>query len=112
MFSRLAAFVVVALPILAAATPLEGRNEPASSCATAPVQCCDTVEKASDPSISKELGLLGVVVQDVDALVGLTCSPITVIGVGSGSSCSANAVCCDDNSFGGLVSIGCVPVDL
>ena len=54
--------------------------------------------QASDPSIANILKGLGIVVQDVDALVGLTCDPITVIGVGSGSSCSANAVCCEDNS--------------
>ena len=44
------------------------------------------------------LSLLGIVVQDLDVVVGLTCSPVTVIGVGSGGSCSANAVCCEDNS--------------
>ena len=44
------------------------------------------------------LGLLGIVVQGVDVLVGINCSPITVIGVGSGGSCSANVVCCQDNS--------------
>ncbi|THU84056.1 fungal hydrophobin, partial [Dendrothele bispora CBS 962.96] len=84
---------------------------PASQCNTAPVQCCDTVGSASDPAISKELGILGITVQDVTALVGLTCSPISVIGVG-GDSCSANPVCCENNSFNGLVALGCVPVDL
>ena len=54
--------------------------------------------QASDPSIANILKGLGIVVQDVDAIVGLTCSPITVIGVGSSDSCSANAVCCEDNS--------------
>ncbi|THU91485.1 hypothetical protein K435DRAFT_674080, partial [Dendrothele bispora CBS 962.96] len=55
--------------------------------------------------------LLGIVVQDVNALVGVTCSPISVIGVG-GDSCSANPVCCENNSFNGIVALGCVPVDL
>lgn len=45
------------------------------------------------------LGLLGIVVDGIDALVGLTCSPITVIGVGSGNSCSGTTVCCENNSF-------------
>ncbi len=44
------------------------------------------------------LSLIGVVVQDVDALVGLDCNPITVIGVGTGDQCNTQAVCCQDNN--------------
>ena len=76
MFSKL-----TAIAILAAAT-----SALAQSCSTGPIQCCDTVEKASDPAAAAILASLGVVVQDVDALVGLTCSPVTVIGVGTGDS--------------------------
>ncbi|KAH9940196.1 hydrophobin [Epithele typhae] len=90
---------VSAVSILAAATP-----PPAA-------QCCQTSGSASDPAISTVLAGLGIVVQDVDALVGLTCSAVFVVGVG-GTTCDANALCCSDNSFGGLASIGCVPVDL
>lgn len=72
-------FAIAAL--LAAATAALGQ-----SCSTGPIQCCDTVEKASDPAAAGILASIGVVVQDVDALVGLTCSPITVIGVGTGGS--------------------------
>ena len=71
MFSQL--FTVAT--ILAAAT-----SALAQSCSTGPIQCCDTVEKASDPAVAKMLGGLGVVVQDVNALVGITCTPVTVIG--------------------------------
>ncbi|TBU48960.1 fungal hydrophobin, partial [Dichomitus squalens] len=96
MFSRVAAFALVALPLLAAATPLEGRGEPASSCSTGPVQCCNTWynAQASDPAAAGILGLLGIVLQDLTVAVGLSCSPISVIGVGTGNACSANAVCC------------------
>ncbi|KAI0333062.1 hydrophobin-251 [Cubamyces sp. BRFM 1775] len=111
IFSRAIALAVSVLPILAAATPLEGRGgEP--SCSTGPIQCCETTEKAGSAAGSALLGVLGIVVQDVNVLLGVDCSPITVIGVGSGSSCSANAVCCSDNSHGSAVSIGCVPVTL
>ncbi|KAK7464764.1 sc3 hydrophobin [Stygiomarasmius scandens] len=107
-FTRLAS--LAALATLAVATPTR-RNEPASSCTTGPIQCCNSVESASSSSVTKLIGLLGIVLQDVNVLVGLTCDPISVIGVG-GDSCSANPVCCEDNSHGGLISIGCVPVDL
>ncbi|KAI0070167.1 fungal hydrophobin [Panus rudis PR-1116 ss-1] len=115
MFSHLAAFTVLAAPLLAAATPAPGavaRGEPASSCSTAPIQCCESTTSAGSATGAALLKGLGIVVQDVDALLGLTCSPISVVGVGSGSACSTTAVCCEDNSHGGLVSIGCVPVTL
>ncbi|RDX54526.1 fungal hydrophobin [Lentinus brumalis] len=113
MFSRVAALTLVALPLLAAATPLDvrGGGEPASSCSTGPIQCCNSVQKASAPAASTLIGLLGIVLQNTNVLVGLTCSPITVIGAGN-SECSAQAVCCQDNSHGSLISVGCVPVTL
>ncbi|KAI0708789.1 hydrophobin [Cerioporus squamosus] len=111
MFSKL--FTIASLAILAVATPTPGGGSGSSgSCSTEPIQCCDSTAKASDPAAAGILKSIGVVVQDVDALVGLTCSPITVIGVGTGDSCDAQAVCCEDNSHGGLISIGCVPVTL
>ncbi|KIK53762.1 hypothetical protein GYMLUDRAFT_925512 [Collybiopsis luxurians FD-317 M1] len=105
------AFVTAALATLAVATPTPRGGEPASSCTTGPIQCCQSVQSASSSPVSILLGLLGIVLQDLNVDVGLTCSPITVIGVGS-SGCSAQAVCCQDNSHGGLISIGCVPVQL
>ncbi|KIK55495.1 hypothetical protein GYMLUDRAFT_47698 [Collybiopsis luxurians FD-317 M1] len=86
-------------------------GSPSGSCSTGPVQCCQTVGTESNPVISLILGLLGIVIQDVDTLIGATCSPITVIG-GISSGCSAQSVCCEDNSHGGLISIGCVPIQL
>jgi hypothetical protein len=60
--------------------------EPISQCNTGDAQCCNTVTSATDPSATALLGLLGVVVEGVDVLVGLTCTPITVIGVGGGAN--------------------------
>ncbi|TDL24350.1 fungal hydrophobin, partial [Rickenella mellea] len=85
---------------------------PASQCNTAPVQCCNSVQPAGSSAVSKILALLGVVVQDVNVPVGLTCSPITAVGVGSGASCNNQAVCCENNSFNGIVAIGCTPVNI
>ncbi|KAJ3996826.1 hydrophobin 2 [Lentinula boryana] len=99
------AFVSAALATLAVATPA-----PRDTCSTGPIQCCQTVEPASSSGAAGILSLLGIVLQDLTVDVGLTCSPITVIG--TSSSCSAQAVCCEDNSHGGLISIGCAPVTL
>ncbi|OSD08040.1 hydrophobin 1 [Trametes coccinea BRFM310] len=108
IFTRVATFALGALPILAAATPLATRD----NCSTGPVQCCQSTEKANSAAGSMILGLLGIVLQDLDVVLGLNCSPITVIGVGTGAACSAEAVCCQNNNVGGLISIGCVPVSL
>ena len=40
MFSRFAALSLAALPVLAAATPLEKRQD----CSTGPIQCCNQVQ--------------------------------------------------------------------
>ncbi|KDQ62715.1 hypothetical protein JAAARDRAFT_469093 [Jaapia argillacea MUCL 33604] len=110
MFSKLSFALPAFLAILAVATPTP--NEPAGSCTTGPIQCCNNVEPASSPAAAGVLSSIGVVVQDVNALVGLDCSPITAVGVGSGATCSATPVCCEDNSHGTLISIGCVVVEL
>ncbi len=87
---KLAALATVAVATLAAAT--EGSGSPSNQCNTGTLQCCDSVQTAGSATVSKLLGLLGVVVGDVNALVGVTCSPITVVGAGSSSwyVCSSN----------------------
>ncbi|TVY77604.1 Fruiting body protein SC3 [Fusarium oxysporum f. sp. cubense] len=75
----------------------------ASICnAPAALTCCQTVGTATNPVISLLLGLLGIVVQDPNTLLGATCSSIT-----DPATCQATAVCCNDNSHGGLIAIGC-----
>ncbi|KAJ3862514.1 fungal hydrophobin [Lentinula novae-zelandiae] len=80
-------------------------------CTTGPIQCCESTESASSTAAGLLLGLLGIVLDDLNVLLGLNCSPITVIGA-SGSGCSAQTVCCEDNAVGGLISIGCIPIIL
>lgn len=149
MFSRLVAFTTLALPLLAVATPVELQAR--QSCSTGSLQCCDSTVSVSIHRVSWKdapiltgrahlqansaeanvlLGLLGIVLGDITGLIGLNCSPLTVVGVGSGNACSANAVCCENNNVvsvrarkylvpgrssrkqGGLISIGCLPVIL
>ncbi|PBK62624.1 fungal hydrophobin [Armillaria solidipes] len=87
------------------ATPI-----PASQCSTANMQCCNALERADSTPVGVILGLLGVVLQDLEALVGITCSPISIVGVGQGAQCANQAVCCQNNTFNGLIAIGCVPI--
>ncbi|KAF8204755.1 hydrophobin-315 [Pholiota molesta] len=105
------AFATLALATLAAANPLRRDSSPSNQCNTGSLQCCNSVQSATSPSIATLLGLLGVVVQGITGQVGVTCSPITVIGA-SGTSCSEQPVCCTDNSFNGVVALGCTPINL
>lgn len=64
--------------------------------------CSETLHQANGGGpITALLNLLNIIV-DANALVGLDCSPINVIGVGQ-SQCSASPVCCDNNN---VVSTG------
>ncbi|KAI0826606.1 fungal hydrophobin [Trametes gibbosa] len=101
MFARAAVASVIALPLLAAA----------QNCNTGPIQCCNSLEKHDSAAGSAILSLLGIVVQDLTAAIGLGCSPISVVGLGQGA-CSATPVCCENNNVGGLISIGCLPIIL
>ncbi|KAJ7591623.1 hypothetical protein C8J56DRAFT_936008, partial [Mycena floridula] len=67
--------ITLALATLAVATPTVRNDKPTSPGNVMP----------SAPGISSILALLGINVSSVTGLVGLGCSPITVIGVGNGA---------------------------
>ncbi|KAK1220666.1 hypothetical protein PQX77_016492 [Marasmius sp. AFHP31] len=77
-------FSLLALATLAAATSAR-RGEPASDGATGDLQCCESTGTAKDPITftSPILAAIGITVSDFNILVGLTCSPITVVGGGN-----------------------------
>ena len=92
---------VLALPLLAVATPwgtptttpgstttvtvtaTATATEPVSQCNTGSLQCCNSVQSASSSGVPGLLGLLGIVLQDLNVLVGLTCSPLDILGLGN-----------------------------
>lgn len=123
-------YALLALTVLAAATPWNvptttaktvtitvtatapGPTSTAGVCDSGAVQCCNQVTDSDDPVVGVLLGLLGIVLDGITGLIGLGCSPLTIVGVGSGSACSSNVVCCENNNVGGLLSIGCIPIIL
>nr|VWP01544.1 Endopolygalacturonase (Polygalacturonase) [Ganoderma boninense] len=109
MFAK-ALLAFSALAVLAAATPAPA---PAGgqSCSTGSIQCCNSVQAANSPAAAALLASIGVVVQDLTTLIGITCSPISVVNVGgadawiadvlvNGDCSSAETVCCEDNAVG------------
>ncbi|KAH9919984.1 fungal hydrophobin-domain-containing protein [Epithele typhae] len=111
MVARLSAVFSLALAVVGSAALIVPRVGE-GSCDTGAIQCCQSTHDAKDPSVSILLGLLNVVVDGLDGLIGLGCSPINVIGVASGNACSATTVCCQNNASGNLINIGCIPIIL
>ncbi|KXN91342.1 Fruiting body protein SC3 [Leucoagaricus sp. SymC.cos] len=68
-------------------SPPTSTTAPASQCNTGDLQCCNSVQSASSGPASLLLGLLGIVLKDLSVLVGLNCSPLSVIGKGGNSCC-------------------------
>ena len=54
---------------------------PAQTCSTGSVQCCQSLLPANSSAVSQLLGLLGIIIDDITALVGITCSPINIVGI-------------------------------
>ncbi|PFH45397.1 hypothetical protein AMATHDRAFT_9327 [Amanita thiersii Skay4041] len=79
-------------------------------CNTGSLYCCEQTQDPKDagPSTITLLKSVGVDVNDLTALIGLNCDPISVV---DGSTC-AQAACCTNNYFDGLVNIGCTNVIL
>ncbi|KIJ46086.1 hypothetical protein M422DRAFT_165705, partial [Sphaerobolus stellatus SS14] len=82
-----------------------------SQCKTGDAQCCKSTSLATNPVTALLLGLLGIVVDGAGILVGITCTPINLLAIG-GATCSQQPVCCTNNSFNGVVNIGCTPISL
>ena len=53
----------------------------AGECNTGPIQCCTSLQNKDAPLVGTLLELLGIELGDITAMVGVTCSPISVIGV-------------------------------
>lgn len=114
MFARVATiftFLFFILPFLAAATAVPrggggsggGSPPPASQCNTGDLQCCklsqwisayderlisfvgNSVQSSDSSGVNILAALLGIVLGPVEGLVGLTCNPISAIGVGGNS---------------------------
>ncbi|KAK0225461.1 hydrophobin-251 [Armillaria fumosa] len=117
MFARISAFslAILALPLLAAssAVPRQDTNTTVTGgkCNTGSAQCCKSVQDPESSAVQNALGVLGIPIGEITANVGLACTPITVLGLGT-TSCANQPVCCDNNNFNGVVALGCTPINV
>ncbi|KAI0674334.1 fungal hydrophobin-domain-containing protein [Trametes maxima] len=111
MVARIAAFVTfVAAAATVGATAIPRYAD--ASCNTGPIQCCNQITDSHDEQFAPLFALLGLDLNSVTAPIGLNCSPITVIGAAAGGRCKQEPVCCENNAYGGLISLGCAPISL
>ncbi|KAJ7151816.1 fungal hydrophobin [Mycena crocata] len=106
MFSKLSVVVTSVLITLAAAIPT---TTPPVTTPDSP-QCCSSVVPSSDTAASAVAALLGLDLTGLAVDVGLSCSPITVIG----NNCGGTTVTCEapEKEWGGLIAINCIPITL
>ncbi|KIJ63808.1 hypothetical protein HYDPIDRAFT_91924 [Hydnomerulius pinastri MD-312] len=109
MFARLFAVASLAALAVAGPTSVYARD---GQCNTGAINCCNNVQSASEFSQLFSMLGLGDVLAGVTGDVGTDCTPITVVGTGSGATCQQQPVCCTDNTFNGLINIGCSPINL
>ncbi|KAJ3559587.1 hypothetical protein NM688_g261 [Phlebia brevispora] len=108
MFHSIVVIVVLAASAAVHATPATLFSR--SQCDTGSVSCCNSVQPAGSDAANDALsGLLNIPV-GLGVPIGLDCTPINVIGEGSGANCNASPVCCENNYNGGLIGISCVPI--
>ncbi|KAF9013793.1 fungal hydrophobin [Hymenopellis radicata] len=115
MFPRLSTTIVfvLALVLLAAAVPTaDTYGDGGKVCKTGSNQCCNTVDTVENLGSAGALSGLNGLLQIILSLlpgatnIGLKCLPIV------GGSCTQQNVCCENNSFNGLVAIGCNNIGL
>ncbi|KAF8508599.1 hydrophobin-315 [Hysterangium stoloniferum] len=103
---------VLAVPAVFGLLAAAAAPPPVSQCNTGTPKCCKNVGAASSGPISALLKPLNVVLDDPTAIVGLDCTPLTLVGGGKGADCDQQPVCCKDVKSNGAVNVGCTPISL
>ncbi|EGO22851.1 hydrophobin [Serpula lacrymans var. lacrymans S7.9] len=94
-----------------AATSTSSTSSSSSSqCNTGSLQCCESTHSAS--SVFTASAPLSILAALGGGLLGVNCSPLAPIGVGSGASCAQEPICCSGDSFSGLINVGCSPINV
>ncbi|KAG2098099.1 fungal hydrophobin [Suillus cothurnatus] len=84
-----------------------------AQCDTGTVSCCETTYDYASPSLAAITNALKIALDPAEgSKVGMGCSPISVIGTGSGAVCNQEPVCCSGNTYYGLINIGCSPINI
>ncbi|KAH7907640.1 fungal hydrophobin [Hygrophoropsis aurantiaca] len=102
--SRILALLPFAIAVLAGGSTTQ--------CNTGSAKCCNSTQTVQQAQKSGLLASLGLNVGDVTGLIGVDCTPISVVGVGSGCTANQEPVCCSDNTVNGVANVGCSPINV
>ncbi|KAJ6592055.1 hypothetical protein DFH09DRAFT_1073126 [Mycena vulgaris] len=82
---------------------------PVASVPTSP-QCCTSVVNTEDAAARAVADLLGLCLTNLLVPIGLSCSPIAIVG----NNCGSTTVICTppQQEWGGLIAINCIPITL
>ncbi|KAG2140577.1 hydrophobin, partial [Suillus clintonianus] len=109
MFVRILS--ITSLALLAIATPLSLRDS--SQCDTGNIQCCDRTQPVDQYNNNATMFGGIPIAADVLGDVGIDCTPITIIGLfASGANCFQQPVCCSNETYDGVINIGCTPINI
>jgi hypothetical protein len=87
----------------------DDNSESFGQCSTGTQQCCESANRADSQETLDALTALPIFslvfdkIKSSNTLVGQNCSPFW----GSNEACNNVPLCCQDNSFGGLIAAGC-----
>ncbi|KAF9463321.1 hypothetical protein BDZ94DRAFT_1218239 [Collybia nuda] len=85
IFSKVAIFAAISLVLSVAAAP-GGSGNNHSKCNIGPIQCCEQLHIPETIDDNKISSIIGVAVDPITVLTGEGCSPVSVLGVGSGTT--------------------------
>ncbi|KAF8879287.1 fungal hydrophobin-domain-containing protein [Infundibulicybe gibba] len=115
-FTLIAFYTLPLATVMAApqTDPPAGGSLGTNPCPTGELQCCQSTEDpgATSPATNTLAGLLGIVLGDITGQVGVNCSPISAVGIASGSNCPAEPVCCSNTTSNGELAMGCAPLNV
>lgn len=81
-----------------------------AQCDTGSIQCCNSVTDSNSALGQAVTALLGVNATHPKTLMGMNCSPMD--SNNTAAVCDASPICCENNAHGGLISIGCLIIDM
>ncbi|EDR03555.1 type 1 hydrophobin [Laccaria bicolor S238N-H82] len=108
MFSKVL-FVAAALVSFVAASPVPDIE---NSCNTGSMQCCNQTFASDSKQANVLASLLNINLSQFTGQVGTSCTPISALAISQGGSCTQQPVCCDGNTFHGLIVVGCSPINV